>query len=316
MWFFQLLVPIALVLLAVAPAAAATGAAAEAIARANHEYALLAEGPETGILAKQFTEDAVLLIPDLELISGNKAIAESLAQSAGEVTNVALTTTRLQASTDVAYELGTWSSTINGQEAAGYYLTFWRFDGKEWLRSAMCSVPTTWPPSLEFDNPGALYPTKTVGELRLVGDADTVPTIAEAIDQRLAAYSSEFNAGDKTTLAQYASSLYTEDAVVMLPETQLLEGEAAIVQACADTVEVAAISNMSMQLASVEAGSNGDMAVALSSYYNDIRSARGEIVPSVGNYLSVWVPDKGAWNIAASCTANAVYTPSIEYALE
>lgn len=294
----------------------------ELINAANRQYERYFNAPrvEAASLAAQFSSDAVLLIPEVELISSREAIQESIAQTAGQMSNVKLRTTRVKASGNLAYELGTWSSTIDARPTIGNYMTVWREEGGKWLRAAGCSVPVNGANPLLFRAPGRVFGTNNVTatetqQVRLVGDRsvwETGPKLRALSND----YAQVLNGDDRQAVRRFAMNLYTPDAFLMIPEAELMETNSEIAEACEATVGMDVVTNLVFDVKWIEAGTSGDIAVELAGYRNDVRSEKGEIVPTAGYYLAVWVRSGTQWKIAGSCTSNVSPTPDINYGMK
>jgi ketosteroid isomerase-like protein len=309
-----------LVVLAGQPATAATVGtkpAQEAIAAANAKYVSLmnTDHVDAGALAAQYTDDAFLVIPALELITGKAAIQQSIAQTADQISNLTLSTLRVSSRGNLAFEVGKWSSSISGKTSVGNYLTTWRQVNGNWLRAGSCSVPETGANPVILGGTGpvpaptAMAARSAVRVIGAVGAAEAAETITD-LTQR---YADAFNAGDGEALSQFMSNLYTPDAVVMIPESSLMMGAAPIMAACEAMANV--VSNVSFDVGTVEVGTGGDLAFVLASYSNDVQAESGEVVSSRGSYLAVWALVGGQWKIAGSCTGDMGGTPEIGYVL-
>jgi ketosteroid isomerase-like protein len=298
------------------PATAGAPPPDEAIAAANVEYLSLinAKAVDAEKLAAQFSDDAFLLIPTLELVTGRTAIEQSIAQSAAQISDISLKTTRVKSSGNLAFEIGTWSSSIDERRSVGNYLTLWRQVGETWLRAGSCSVPESGANPVIFGNPGQVFGAAASGSgsLRLIG-GEGAAEAASTIQGLTSQYAEVFNSGEGGAVRAFSSSLYATDAVVMLPEATLLEGSELIAVAC--ELAAAAVSNVGFDVSAIEVGAGGDLAFLLATYRNDVRSEKGEIIPAGGNYLAVWSREGGQWKIAASCTGDTGGTPEIGYTL-
>jgi ketosteroid isomerase-like protein len=298
------------------PATAGAGSARDAIAAANSEYQILINAKEVSAekLAAQFTEDAYLLIPTLELVTGRPAIEQAIAQSAAQLSDITLTTTRVKSSGNVAFEVGRWSSSIDERRSVGNYLTLWRLVGEKWLRAGSCSVPESGANPVIFGNPGKVFGAADTGSggLRLIG-GEGAAEAASQIQGLTSQYAEVFNTGEGGAVRAFSSSLYAKDAVVMLPEADLLEDCEEIAVACELGAE--AVSNVRFDISGIEVGKGGGMAFVLATYRNDVTSEKGEVIPAGGNYLAVWAREGDQWKIAASCTGDTGGTPEVGYTL-
>jgi ketosteroid isomerase-like protein len=79
---------------------------------------------------------------------------------------------------------------------------------------------------------------------------------------------------------------------------------------------MAACSGLRVDPAVVELGAEGDMAFVLSTYANEVRSERGDVVPTSGNQLAVWSLSEDGWRVVASCVTDVVSTPDINYKMQ
>jgi ketosteroid isomerase-like protein len=223
----------------------------------------------------------------------------------------------VKSSGDLAFEVGKWSNSIDGRRSVGNYLALWRLVGSSWLRAGSCSVPESGANPVVFGDPGRVFggtrASTNSGGVRLIGGGGAAETAAK-IQELTGRYAEVFNSGNGRAVGDFASALYTSDAVVMLPEAELLVGEQSIALAC--EMAAAAVSNVSIQVSAVEVGTSGDLAFVLATYYNDVQAATGEVVPSNGNYLSVWSREGEQWKIAGSCVGDMGGTPEIGYALK
>jgi ketosteroid isomerase-like protein len=294
----------------------------DSIAASNREYVRLinAGNREPAKLASQFTKDAFLIIPELKLVSGRVPIEQSLAQTVGQVSLLSLETSRVESSGDMAFEVGKWTSTINGGAANGSYLALWRLSGGRWQRAGSCSAPEGRAPALTIREPAAIFgpsaAPRATGRVRseavrLIGNKTVARKIAAQIQEHDRRYAEAFNADNESALRSLVSSQHARDAIAILPGTIPFTGPEGISAACG--AAMASCSDLAFTLLSVEAGADGDLAFALSAYVTDVRSEAGDVIPTAGHYLAVWKREGEQWRVAGSCTADEVSTPDINY---
>lgn len=114
--------------------------ARKAIDANNRKWsAALAKGDAKGIAAL-YAEDAVILPPHSAQVKGRAGIETTFAEFIkGGVKSLDLTTTELEVRSDLAFETGTWTLTLQpeGKEPvkdadSGKYLVVWKKSGSGW----------------------------------------------------------------------------------------------------------------------------------------------------------------------------------------
>ena len=87
-------------------------------------------------LAELYREDAVILPPGAEMISGREAIRSFWEQGMGTFEDIELTTVDVEPlGTDATREIGTFSFTTTGeqpQQVTGKYVVIWHRQGDAW----------------------------------------------------------------------------------------------------------------------------------------------------------------------------------------
>lgn len=118
-------------------------------------------------------------------------------------------------------------------------------------------------------------------------DAD-MPSAEAGIAEASAAFAAAWDAGDAAAMA----ALYTDDAMVLPPGGEALEGREAITAFWQDFIESLAGSQVALETTEVRSGDGG--AIEVGSWA--ITGADGEHVDH-GKYVVVWKYVDGAWRL-------------------
>ena len=127
----------------------------------------------------------------------------------------------------------------------------------------------------------------TVAGLAPAGAQD----VRQAIEANNSKFVAAFNAGDAAGVA----GRYTENAILLPPDTTRIEGRAAIQEAWQGWID-AGLTNLKLDSADVEG--QGDLAWEIGNYAVDVPGEGDAIVTATGNYLVVWQRGAdGAWRL-------------------
>ena len=138
-----------------------------------------------------------------------------------------------------------------------------------------------------------MKPSALLATLPLLLGAD--PALAQdaeaAIDEAALAWESAFNAGDGKGVAE----LYTEDAALLPPDAERVDGKAAIAEFWQAAIDAGLAD---ADLASVEVVEAGDLAYEVGTVTLTAPGPEGGRVPLTGKYIVVWQhADDGAWRL-------------------
>ncbi|NIN72001.1 MAG: SgcJ/EcaC family oxidoreductase [Gemmatimonadetes bacterium] len=116
-------------------------AVAEAFAAARAEYVRAFEAGDAAALAALYTEDAIRLPPDAEVLKGRAALEQGFAAAIAESTSRELTITQtdMGASGNLAYSIGTFSATYHVEGVADPVM-----DEGEYLVVSKLTEDGTW----------------------------------------------------------------------------------------------------------------------------------------------------------------------------
>lgn len=112
--------------------------------------------------------------------------------------------------------------------------------------------------------------------------------VEAAIADGLRSWQAGWNAADAAAIA----SLYTDDAKVMPPGAEAVEGRAAIEEALASVLEAAGGSQMAIK--PVELMVHGDVVIDVGSF---VETAADGSHKDHGKYMAVWKQVDGSWKI-------------------
>ena len=102
-------------------------AVAQQIAKVNEKFTQAMTAGDAETLASLYTDDATLMPPNSESLSGKDAIKEWVGNASGMgIKDFTLTTTELSGSGNWAYEVGTYSMEIGGTQDTGKYIVVWQ----------------------------------------------------------------------------------------------------------------------------------------------------------------------------------------------
>jgi ketosteroid isomerase-like protein len=104
------------------------------IQTANREFMAAFEKRDLGALGRLYTDDALVLPPNADLVRGTRAIGDFWrGMIEGGVTSVALDTVEVDEMSDVAVEVGRYR-VMAGDALAdqGKYLVVWKNQGGQW----------------------------------------------------------------------------------------------------------------------------------------------------------------------------------------
>jgi ketosteroid isomerase-like protein len=95
------------------------------------------ETKDLAVMTANYAEDAVILPQNGPMVKGKENINEMFKEMAAMMDNFSFTKTDLDASENLAYELGTYTGSFGGVPDNGKYLTVWKkqTDGK-WMIAA------------------------------------------------------------------------------------------------------------------------------------------------------------------------------------
>jgi len=112
-----------------------------------------------------------------------------------------------------------------------------------------------------------------------------------AIEKAAIAWETAFNAGDGKAVAE----LYTEDAALLPPDAERVDGKAAIAEFWQGAIDSGLAD---ADLESVEVVEAGDIAYEVGVVTLSAPGSNGERVPVIGKYIVVWERgDDGAWRL-------------------
>ena len=122
--------------------------------------------------------------------------------------------------------------------------------------------------------------------------AADVAAARTAIEAANAAAVAAFNAGD---IAKW-SSVYAEDAIMMMPNSEAWKGRAAIEAGAKAMLAAVAISNLKFTTEDVMLG--GDLAVETGSNEMTITPKKGKPIVDKGKYVTTWKKQAdGSWKV-------------------
>jgi uncharacterized protein (TIGR02246 family) len=135
--------------------------------------------------------------------------------------------------------------------------------------------------------------------------AEAQQSVRKAIDANTKAFIEAFNKGDAAAVA----SMYTTDARVLPPNSEIVEGRANI-QTFWQGAMSAGLKLVSLETAHLE--TQGNLAVEIGRYTTTVPGAGGTTTTDKGKYVVVWKRQGGTWKLAADIfnTSMPLATPS------
>ena len=98
--------------------------------------------------------------------------------------------------------------------------------------------------------------------------------------------------------AAAASAAYTEDARLLAPSSEILNGRASVARFWQAGID-AGVEGIALESGGVEVEPGGDVATEIGRYVLSLRPDRGPVVLDRGTYLLVYRRVEGAWRRAA-----------------
>lgn len=118
-----------------------------------------------------------------------------------------------------------------------------------------------------------------------------VAQVRQAIEDVNAKFSDFVRQGDAAGIA----SLYTEDAVLLAPNRDMVRGREAIEKAMKGVLDMGA---KDLSLTTVDVGGSGDIAYEVGRYVMTLQPADHQSIQDVGKYVVVWKKgDDGQWQL-------------------
>ncbi|MFQ5946580.1 MAG: YybH family protein [Anaerolineae bacterium] len=116
--------------------------------------------------------------------------------------------------------------------------------------------------------------------------------VRQAIEAASTEFAEAFNRGDAAAVA----ALYTEDAKVLPPNSEMVDGKQAIQEFWSGAMEMGI---RDFALKTVDVGFNDDLAYEMGTYTLNIQPEGGQATTDTGKYVVVWTRQgDGSWKLA------------------
>lgn len=119
-----------------------------------------------------------------------------------------------------------------------------------------------------------------------------VQAVQSRIEETNARFGAAASRGDMAAVAE----LYTDDAVLLPPNAEMVRGKQAIKSFFDGLVQAMGMPQLSLQTKEVE--EIGDTACEIGQYTLKFQPSGGEPVTDVGKYVVIWKRDGDAWKLA------------------